>query len=745
MGYQQVVISFVESLFPTGTKRREMINIVGRPIAIKLGFPVPQPETIPAARDDFMKLIRKSDKIKELSDTAYWDSIVNFIRLKYETFMENPASTLEMPRFDEPEATILLVTFNKAEYTYQCLETIKAHADVPYEVVVVDNASSDRTVEMLGKVKNIRVIENTENLGFLLACNQGAKLARGEFVLFLNNDTQTTPGLLSRLVTTMRDYPQCGAAGGKIILPDGKLQEAGCLILNDGSAYQYGRFNNPSSPEFNYVKEVDYASGACLMVRKDLLEKVGCFDETFAPAYYEEVDLCFELRKLGYRVVYQPEAVLIHYEFGSGSLKKASEMVLANKGKFVEKWKTELKGRPATLDGNTLKMRDTRQGTRVLVIEDRVPAPYLGSGYPRSYQMLLYLAELGYIVTLLPLQSPEKIPLYTNILQQKGIEVLYGDRKVDFRAFMEKRADYYDIALVSRPHNAEETLSVIKTLSPRSKVIYDAEAVFALREILQLRLKGREMTPEKESAMIGKETGVMKYADSIVTVSELEKETIERYTDCGVSVWGYPVETSRSRAGFGERKDILFVGSFLTPDSPNEDAAIHFVKDIFPDIEKALGCRLWIVGNNWLESIKGLDGPSVRVTGKVEDLGEYFEKCRVFVVPHRFAAGIPLKLLEAMSHGLPSVVSPLMAKQLGFDDGTRVLVGDSPESFAKSVVRVYNDEKLWEKMREESLRYIGDRCSPDAMKRSLDDIIRVVCPGGAAGKAGRRAKAAAGS
>jgi glycosyltransferase involved in cell wall biosynthesis len=191
-----------------------------------------------------------------------------------------------------------------------------------------------------------------------------------------------------------------------------------------------------------------------------------------------------------------------------------------------------------------------------------------------------------------------------------------------------------------------------------------------------------------------------------------------------VFVWGHPLEVKTPEKKYPEREGLLFVGGFLRSPSPNEDAVLHFVKDIFPQIRGPLGSHLFIVGTNHLESIKALESDSLTVTGYVEDLRVYYERARVFVVPTRFAAGIPLKLLEAMSHGIPAVVTPLVALQLGLSEGEGVLIGRDDGDFAKKTIELYRNEGLWDELGKKALEHVRVHCDPEKMKRHLDRIIK---------------------
>jgi len=279
-------------------------------------------------------------------------------RLALSHFLNQFGGRWSFPRPETPAASIILVTYNKSEHTFRCLESIRAFADVPYEIIIVDNASTDETLELLSRLDGVSIIKNETNLGFGLACNQGASKAKSENLLFLNNDTTISPGSFSALTRILEDRPDVGAVGAKIVLMDGTLQEAGSILWADGSNLGYGRGRDPSDPEFTYLREVDYCSGVCLMVRRDAFEKLGGFDDRYSPAYYEDCDLCLGLQDRGWRVVYQPEAVIFHHEHGSTSATDAMLLMQRNRIKFVEKWRTVLLERESPSERRVLWARD---------------------------------------------------------------------------------------------------------------------------------------------------------------------------------------------------------------------------------------------------------------------------------------------------------------------------------------------------------------------------------------------------
>lgn len=257
-------------------------------------------------------------------------------------------NSLHLPTIATPQVSIVIPVFNKVLYTFNCLLTVcHCDRDITKEVILINNASSDETSTLLAQLHGaFTVINNTENLGFVEACRQGAAAARGEFILFLNNDTQVTPGWLSNLLEKMATDSTIGIVGSKLIYPSGRLQEAGGIIFSDASGWNYGRLQDPTDPRFDHSRSVDYCSGASLMIRTALWQQVGGFDLRYAPAYYEDTDLCFTVRQAGYKVVYCHNSEVVHHEgitAGTDTASGYKAYQVINQHKFVEKWSEFLK------------------------------------------------------------------------------------------------------------------------------------------------------------------------------------------------------------------------------------------------------------------------------------------------------------------------------------------------------------------------------------------------------------------
>lgn len=272
--------------------------------------------------------------------------------------------------------SIIIPVFNKVSYTQSCLEQLSTTLpqDFNGEIIVVDDASSDGTLALLehwaDTDRRIKILRNPENVGFITSCNRGAESAQGDVLIFLNNDTLPLSGWLPPLLRILRDKPEAGAVGGKLVYPDGRLQEAGGVVFSDGSGCNFGWSDKAANaPLYNFVREVDYCSGAMLATPRTLFMELGGFDVRFKPAYYEDVDYCFTLREKGYRVYYQPESVIVHFEGASCGTDlntgvKSHQVV--NQHKFIAKWSEALKQHypaPDQYDPFTLNTLSRRNGS----------------------------------------------------------------------------------------------------------------------------------------------------------------------------------------------------------------------------------------------------------------------------------------------------------------------------------------------------------------------------------------------
>jgi GT2 family glycosyltransferase len=639
---------------------------------------------------------------------------------------------LTLPYSEHPLVSILMVLFNEAELTFRCLCAVIDTVDEPAEVIIVDNASSDNTALLLGRVDGARIIRNKENLHFLRAVNQGSAIARGAALLLLNNDTKMMPGGLRAAVETLYSAADIGAVGGKLVLPDESLQEAGSIIWSDGTCAGYGRGQDPHAPEYQFRRDVDYCSAAFLLIRRALFENLGRLDDVFAPAYYEETDFCMRLRYAGHRIVYDPRVEVLHYEFGS-SREQASTQMRQNHTLFYERhWRVLAKHHlPPASSVLNARMSDRRR-PRVLVIEDLVPFPSHGAGFPRSFRFLKALHAAGCFITYYPVSQPDvgwkevyaTFPIETEFMLGRDRDTLEG--------LLDARAGYYNAIVVCRPNNMELFVKHFE-LHPGQycgvSIIYDAEALFNEREAMRLVLAGTPMTEEERERQLRDEIDLARAADAVVAVSIKDAGAFKAAGHSNVHVVGHAIEPQPTETDFAVRQDFLFVGRLEGDWTPNTDSIFWFVEEVMPCLDRLLHdtpYKLYVAGLSSAPRLRDLINPRVVLLGRVADLTAHYRAARVFVAPTRFSAGIPHKIHETAARGLPAVVTSLLARQLGWNSGTELLIGDTPEDFAAQCARLYTDRTLWYSLREAALAKVTEDCNPLSFNNKVAAMLRSI-------------------
>jgi O-antigen biosynthesis protein len=662
------------------------------------------------------------------SAISHKDVIASMYRAQLAGFLASGARL----RFDSggaPRVSVLLVLFNRSELTLRCLRALCEQAvDTRLELIVVDNASTDDTDLLLHRIDGAHVIRPGSNLGFVEGCNLAARSARGEYLLFLNNDAEILPDSLATAVAALDAAPGLGAVGGKLVLPDGSLQEAGSIVWSDGSCLGYGRGHSPWAPEYAFSRDVDYCSAALLLTPRHVFLTMGGFDGRFAPAYYEDVDYCVRLWKAGYRVQFHPRLLAMHFEFASsGSLERAIQMQAERRQRFVAKHHRWLAQQSEPLPHTPLRARARDgSGLRVLVFDDRVPHSSTGFGFPRAVELIRALVDLGHFVTLYPtsvLREPwpevyEELP--------SGVEVMLGYGPARVEQFMDDRRGYYDRIIVSRPHNAE--LLRAKLGMPQHwgvPTIFDAEAICSVRDLARRRLTGEQVDEATEREMVRREIALAEGMSAVLCVSALEARAFADGGARGVHVLTHAISPTPTCAPFELRDSILFVGAFHEL-SPNADSVVWFVREVLPRINAAVGrdVRFLIAGPDPPPDVRSLAGGAIEVLGAVADLAPLYETARLFVAPTRFSAGIPLKVIHASAHGVPVVASPLLAHQLNWRNGRELLTGESREELAAACASIYMDGTRWLQIRREALRRVEADYSRANFIASVDAVLR---------------------
>jgi len=569
------------------------------------------------------------------------------------------------------------------------------------------------------------LIRNEENKGFIFSCNLGAKHAIGEYLYFLNNDTEVCNGWLDNLLETFDLFPGAGLAGSKLIYPNGKLQEAGGVIWQDGSGWNYGRNSNLLEPTYNYAREVDYCSGASIMIPHKLFDEIGGFDELYSPAYYEDVDLAFKVRRLGYRVIYQPFSQVIHHEgISSGTdLKEGVKSYqISNQVKLVNRWSEYLNSLQAP-GNNVDDAKDRRKTHRILILDNNNLNPTADAGSLLIFNLCLLFRELNFQVTFIPTSGCIYIDNQTDLLQKNGIEVLYAPYLESVSQHLSEFGERYDIVMLVRPDCALKHLDLVKQYCPKAKVIFHTIDIHFKRLRREAKLKADPEIELQAEKMKEVELSVISRCDLTIVVSEDDRRSvIELLPDAKLFKLGLILKSIETPAAFKDRAGIVFCGGFSH--SPNEDAILYFINEIMPLIEKNIpDLRLYIVGSNITERIKNLQRDNIVVVGYVQDLSLFLSRMRISIAPLRFGAGVKGKIATAMSNGVPTVATSLAVEGMELTNGENILIDDDHAEIVRAIHKLNYDKNYWIQISQNGLDYARDNWGASANQSELINLL----------------------
>lgn len=626
----------------------------------------------------------------------------------------------EVPLSDRPLVSIIIPVYNQYNYTIACINSVvKATNGIDIEIIVSDDNSSDETKE-IDKIKNLIVIHNDKNLGFLKNCNNASKLARGKYIVFLNNDTLVGTDWLSSLIELTESDESIGLVGSKLIYPDGILQEAGGIICSDGSAWNYGKGHNPNISEYNYVKDADYVCGASIMVRSDLFRKIGGFDERYAPAYCEDSDLAFTIRKAGYRTVYQPKSEVIHFEGvsnGKTIKSKIKSYQIINIEKFKTKWDEELtkNHKPRGVDLFHTRDRSTGKIT-VLFIDSTIPKFDDNAGNRTVYDYMRTLVRMGYNVKLMT-EDFRYNSKYTPIYESMGIEVLYGSEySSKWKTWIKDNANNIDYIMLFRPNCAKFFLKFLKK-NCTATVYYNVADLHFLRKEREYNITGNKKTLIESKRYKKLETQYLRRADLCVTVSTAEYEIISTLVN-STKIRVFPIfcyDTVKKFVKKYNSNNLIFVGSFNHP--PNDDAIRWFIDSILPEILAVINnVTVNIVGSNISDDLRTKFSKCIIYHDHVSDdeLTELYNEASVSIIPLRYGAGVKGKTIESI-HNLVPIVSTSIGLE-GIEDINLIAKPyDDVKSFTNEVIKLLSDNEYSNEISTKYYEYMKSHFSQEQM------------------------------
>jgi GT2 family glycosyltransferase len=622
---------------------------------------------------------------------------------------------------------ICITTFGEPEVTLSCIRSIlAAKSEILYRIIVADDASGDTFFLRLSEIPGLKVIIQKQNLGYLNNCNSLVAQSSGDYFVLLNNDTQVCDFWIDSLLSTICARDDAGAVGAKLLNIDGSLQEAGCIVWSDGTAWNWGTGASHLRYDFNYVRPVDYCSAACLIVRREAWDRVGGFSPDYAPAYCEDSDLAFKFREIGFDTIYQPACEVIHHgglTHGHDVSNGIKSFQLLNQEKLATRWRSVLAADHYPQGSNLQHAVYRARGVKwILVIEQGVPTPSRDAGSKTIDQIIRLLISWKFRVTLWPLNEKDE----TDTIQtyrQLGVEVVVNNHNHEPKSlsgFLADRAGSLTAVFISRPDTlkrAESTLS----LFPSLQIMYYGHDIHWLREssTASSRYLGRDrrisnlcwQTTRQLEVFACTKATVAIYP-SIEEVGFLKDHLANRESEPSTAInvalgqpYWFEIDNT-TEPECSNRVGAIFVGGWGHP--PNVEAALWLTQSILPKVR----CRhraftISLIGSNPSEAVKKLESDSVKVFENVsqDQLRTAYANARVVLVPLLSGGGVKLKVLEAFNYGVPVVTTSIglqgieslvrlsVAKSTG--ELAYASVADHSGKFAEAVCELLEDDALW--------------------------------------------------
>jgi len=646
-----------------------------------------------------------------------------------ENIRENYSEKISFKNVECPKVSIIIPVYNQFKYTYNCLKSISLlNEHSTFEIVIADDNSTDETSCINNYVMGIKIVKNVSERGFLNNCNNAIKYASGKYIYFLNNDTALFDGAIDSLVSTLESAKDIGCVGSKLIYSDCSLQEAGGIIWNDASGWNFGRNDNPLRTKYMYKKEVDYISGASLMIKKELLDKIGGFDTRYVPAYYEDTDLAFEVRKRGFKVVFQPRSIVMHFEgksCGTDITTGIKSYQNVNKEKFKLKWQETLVEHFSNAENPFLAKDRSRGKKTILFIDHMFPTFDQDAGSRNIYNYIKWFVEHGYNVKFIPMNAFHMVK-YADQFEEMGIECLYGNEFVadSWRSWFEENGKYLDYVYIHRSHVCEKFIDTVRTFT-------NAYVFLNVADLGHLRLKakkeaGLSVSDEEITKLEALETKMINSVDACTSVSKEEVDYInQNFTKKAIwtPIFFYKKdELEKNVPCFSERNGVLFIGGFNH--LPNFDAIKWFIEEIYPDFLSLVhsNVKLHVAGSNPPIELAKMANENIIIHGMVtdEELKSLYNTVRVIIIPLRYGGGLKGKTLEAIYNGVPFVGTKYAIQ--GFPEKENIFKSyDDVSSFKDRLLTLYNSEMVWnlEQKKYSSYlnKYFSDECASEILKK----------------------------
>ena len=639
-------------------------------------------------------------------------------------------SSLSFPTHVDVDASIVIPVYDQIDYAVACIESL-SHLDTRYrfEIIVMDDCSPDPNAIVLDRIEGVRYVRNDTNLGFLRTCNRSSDYARGAYLVLLNSDTIVDPRWLDELLDTFKTNDNVGLVGSKLVYPGGHLQEAGGVIFQDASGWNYGKHQPTDHPSFNYVRDVDYCSAASVAIERDYFDNLGRFDEQFAPAYYEDTDLCFAVRRDGRRVLYQPASVVTHHEgvsCGTDITSGVKQHQVINKDRFLAKWRDKLTQEHFPGSLSLAEAVDRHVTGHVLIVDAEVPKPNRDSGSIDMFNLITILSGLGLRVHYVPAHNFDATGSDVKALQQLGVSIATEPHYSSLGAYLEDHPDRFDTVIVSRVTVAKDVIDTVLASCPSAKTIFYTVDLHFLRLEREAELRNDRELRQQAGQLKAAELRVMNLVDTTVVLSQAEQELLMGLGHHNVEVVPLIRTVSTSPIpSHDDRDGVVFVGGFRHP--PNVDAITWLFDEIWPEVRRICAGRglppitLRVVGSGLPEHLRGTPD-DIEIYGYVENLTPILDRTLASIAPLRYGAGLKGKVATSLDHGLPVIATSTAVEGVPATPAI-IAVDNKAEALAAAVVDLVTDVAQWQQRSQHGRPFVAQHYSIETVRPLVAKMV----------------------
>lgn len=610
------------------------------------------------------------------------------------------AIILSLPRHDNPEVSVVICA-SDAKQAYRAVAALLlAYNATPYEVIISTDDTPEESESLRRRIAGAVFVTSSTRLGRAQLLNLGAGAARGKFITLLDISAEPRAFWIDELRASFSLFERTGVAGCKLVRPNGRLHEAGGVLWSSGNRQPVGANGNAEHPQVNYARQVDYVSDRALMVPTEIWHTVGGLSEDLFGTSLEDTDLSLKIRESGYRIVYAPQAVVT---IVPDKARPPAKKDFA--AQFKRRWSQALQQRRPETSSLQAAM-DFGIRDRVLFIDQQVPRIDVDAGSYAAIQEMRLFQALGYKVTLLPLNLLYA-ETYVKSLERIGVEVIYAPFAASVEDVLKERGGEFQLVYITRHHVARAVVPLVRKFNPQAKIVFNNADLHFLRELRSaLALKDGDLLRRSQLTR-DLELEVMRQTDLTISYNEVEHAVIMSYNLDQTRIARAPwvVTPAETVPPFLARSDIGFLGSF--GHRPNAEAVKFFANDVLPLLRQSIpDIRLQVFGSQIGPDVKALESDSLVIRGHVGKLADAYDGLRVFVAPLTAGAGLKGKVLSAMAHGLPTVLSSAAAEGIGACAGIHYLSPQSPQEWVAAVSKLNSDETLWNAISQNAMEFV---------------------------------------